>query len=107
LPREWSRTLAASAENGLYGVLRTAAGYELLLVEERRFNVPSPQELERAVESAFSAWQAERLAVDLTALSDAWRTAIPRDPLPRQVAPFLSEEAFGLPTPLPTPAPTP
>jgi parvulin-like peptidyl-prolyl isomerase len=107
LPREWSRTLAASAENGLYGVLRTSAGYELLLVEERRFNVPSPQELERAVEAAFNAWQAERLAIDLTALSDAWRTAIPSDPLPRQVAPFLSEETFGLPTPLPTPVPTP
>jgi parvulin-like peptidyl-prolyl isomerase len=99
LPPEWARFLAANTENGLYGPLRTAAGHELLLVEERRFSVPNPQELERAVEAAFSAWQAQRLAVDLTPLSDAWQAAIPTDPLPRQVAPFLSEEAFGLPTP--------
>jgi parvulin-like peptidyl-prolyl isomerase len=107
LPPEWARLLATSTENGLYGVVRTAAGYELLLVEERRFNVPSPQEVERAVEAAFRDWQARRLALDLTTLSDAWQSAIPTDPLPRQVAPFLSEEAFGLPTPLPTAVPTP
>ncbi len=107
LPPEWARLLATQTENGLYGALQTAAGYELLLVEERRFNLPSPQELEKAVEAAFRAWQARRLAVDLTTLSEGWRSAIPTDPLPRQVAPFLSEEAFGLPTPLPTALPTP
>ncbi|MFQ3536308.1 MAG: peptidylprolyl isomerase [Aggregatilineales bacterium] len=107
LPPEWARLLATNTENGLYGVVRTAAGYELLSVEERRFNLPSPQEVERAVEAAFRDWQARRLASDLTTLSDVWQSAIPTDPLPRQVAPFLSEEAFGLPTPLPTPAPTP
>ncbi|MCS6871733.1 MAG: peptidylprolyl isomerase [Anaerolineae bacterium] len=107
LPPEWARFLATNTENGLFGVLQTAAGYELILVEERRFNLPSPQEVERATEAAFRSWQARRLALDLTTLSDAWRTAIPSDPLPRQVAPFLSEEAFGLPTPLPTAVPTP
>jgi hypothetical protein len=38
----------------------------------------------------------------VTALSDAWHAAIPDDPLPRQVAPFMIEENFGLPTPGPT-----
>ncbi len=107
LPLEWARALAGNPENGLYGVLQTAAGYELLLVEDRRVNIPNPQEVERAVESAFRDWQARRLAVDLITVSEVWRQAIPTDPLPRQVAPFLTEETFGLPTPAPTAAPTP
>ena len=104
---EMARLVAASAGDGLFGPVAFEGGYEIVQVSERQVRLPNPQDLEQATDQAFSQWQIGRVARLVAALSDAWRDAIPEDPLPRDVAPFLREEFFGLPTPAPTPSATP
>lgn len=100
--------LISETGTGLYGVVQTALGYELVEVSERKLEIPQPSDFERAQDKAFADWQASQLASSrVQGLSDAWREAIPEDPLPRQVAPFLVEENFGLPTLIPTGTGTP
>ncbi|GAB4556487.1 MAG: hypothetical protein OHK0023_28910 [Anaerolineae bacterium] len=108
LAAEWSPVLISETGTGLYGVVQTALGYELVEVSERKLEIPQPSDFERAQDKAFADWQASQLASSrVQGLSDAWREAIPEDPLPRQVAPFLVEENFGLPTLIPTGTGTP
>lgn len=85
------------------GPIQAGDKWEVVYVEERKIDVPSPADLERLRQQAFVDWltnQANSLLV--TSLNDTWQTLIPTDPLPRDVAPFMTEENFGLPTPVPT-----
>lgn len=106
LPPALAQALQAAPGNGLVGPVETAAGFEVALMEDRQVNIASPEEVEKAARQAFQRWQDERAnSAYVTVLSDAWKQAIPADPLPREVAPFLREENFGLPTPAPTATP--
>jgi parvulin-like peptidyl-prolyl isomerase len=108
LAPEVVRAIRASEQTGLFGPIETANGFEIVRVDERTLNVPDPSELEEAASRAFVDWQDEQVGSDrVQALSDAWRDAIPGDPLPRDVAPYLTEAFFGLPTPAPTGTGTP
>jgi hypothetical protein len=101
-------SVVQNAEYGLLGPIETASGVYVVAYEDRKFDVPKPEDVERAQNSAFDAWQRRQMSSSLVApLSDAWRKAIPADPLPREVAPFMREELLGLPTPNTTTTPTP
>src|SRR5262249_8663372 len=96
----------------LFGPIQTKSGFYLILVTDRRVNVPKPEDVDKLRNQAFNDWQAQKASSSyVSALSDVWKTAIPGDPLPRDVSPLMREENFGLPTPNPpstrTPAPGP
>lgn len=106
LSPELARLINASAENGLFGPVQTANGYEIALIENRKVDIPNPEELDRAAEQTFIKWQLEQVqSGTVVQVSEVWRNAIPTDPLPIQVAPFLTEASFGLPTLVPTATP--
>jgi parvulin-like peptidyl-prolyl isomerase len=106
LPLEVARAIQATTANGLLGPIQTTAGFEIVRVEDRKVDIPKPADLDQAQNNAFTQWQNEQATSNrVTALSDSWHDAIPDDPLPRQVAPFMIEENFGLPTPGPTATP--
>jgi parvulin-like peptidyl-prolyl isomerase len=106
LPLEVARAIQATTANGLLGPIQTSAGFEIVQVEDRQVNIPKPADLDQAQNNAFTQWQNEQAASNrVTVLSDSWHDSIPDDPLPRQVAPFMIEENFGLPTPGPTATP--
>jgi parvulin-like peptidyl-prolyl isomerase len=92
----------------LVGPIAAGETFEVVLLVSRTVNVPKPEEVEQAKARAFTNWLADQAtSLNVTSLSDVWRSAIPSDPLPRDVAPFMIEENFKLPTPVPTATPTP
>jgi len=96
--------LQNATENQIVGPIQTQQGYEVVQFLERKVNLPKPEDVDSLTTKAFVAWQNEReSSAFVQSLTDAWKQAIPGDPFPRDVAPFLSEENFGLPTPVPTP----
>ncbi len=100
---EVARAVQAGGAETLFGPLETAAGWEVVQITDRQLDIPQPEELDKAADRAFSRWQTQKIAsAYVTQHSDVWRAAVPRDPLPREVAPYLTEENFGLPTPPPT-----
>jgi parvulin-like peptidyl-prolyl isomerase len=106
LPGAAAEAVRSSANTGLFGPFDTGQGFEIVLVESRTVNVPKPGDISDAEGKAFTAWQSEKTSSNfVAALSDAWKKAIPADPLPRDVSPLMREENFGLPTVAPTPSP--
>jgi parvulin-like peptidyl-prolyl isomerase len=102
LAPEIAQKLKSSDISGLIGPFNTAQGFEILSVDDRRVNVPGPGDLEKAEDQAYVDWQSKKASSSFVAtLSDAWKNAIPTDPLPRDVSPLMREENFGLPTPRP------
>jgi parvulin-like peptidyl-prolyl isomerase len=90
-------------ENGLYGPIATGRGFEVIQVDDRKVNLPKPEEIDRTESQTFSAWQSDKVNSSyVAALNDVWQKAIPADPLPRDVSPLMREENFGLPTLQPT-----
>jgi hypothetical protein len=95
----------SSSENKVFGPIQTANGFEIIKVDDRRFDLPNPADISKAEEQAYNRWLSSRAESNFVAsLGDVWRDAIPNDPLPRQVAPYLAEEYLGLPTLTPTPS---
>lgn len=112
LPLAVSRALNALPDKdakGLLPVITVGDGtFEIVNLLERKVTVPKPQDVSDEVTRQFQAWQkAQAESTLVTTLTDAWKTAVPGDPLPRDVATFMTEENFGLPTPVPTGSPTP
>ncbi len=102
-----AQAIRATADKGLFGPFATAQGFEIVLVEDRKVNVPKPGDISDAEQKAFTAWQTETASSNyVAALNDVWKKAIPADPLPRDVSPLMREENFGLPTVAPTIMPT-
>jgi parvulin-like peptidyl-prolyl isomerase len=103
LAPEVMRAIRATEDTGLFGPIETVDGFEIVRVDERTVDVPDPADLAEAASSAYVDWQDEQAAPErVRTLSDAWRDAMPADPLPRDVATYLTEEFFGMPTPAPT-----
>jgi parvulin-like peptidyl-prolyl isomerase len=104
LASEITRALNSSEALGLLPPIKTEAGYAVVYATDRQINVSNPEDLEKAQTDAFIAWQNQQADSALVApLSDAWLALTPTDPLPKQVAPYLTEENFGLPPLVPTP----
>ncbi len=100
--------LQNAADNQIVGPIQTKRGFEIAQRLEHKVTVPKADEVEKLTTQAFADWQTERQAsAFVQPLNEAWQAAIPDDPLPRQVAPFLIEANFGLPTPAPTLMATP
>jgi parvulin-like peptidyl-prolyl isomerase len=108
LAPEVAAVLQASKDNGLFGPIQTANGFELISLEDRKINIPKPADLDKERSQLFTQWQVRKAESDfVTVLNDSWKQAIPTDPLPRDVSPLMIEENFGLPTPQPTITATP
>ncbi len=108
LPSDVAQTLKQTNPTGLIGPFSTPQGFMLLSVDDHRVNVPKPEDVDNAESQAYVDWQSKQASSKLVvALSEAWKDAIPTDPLPRDVSPIMREENFGLPTPLPTAVATP
>ncbi len=104
LPPEVAQVLQPHAEYGLLEPIATKQGYQVILYEDRKVEIPQPADVAKSEALAFSNWQTSRANSNYVApLSDVWKEAIPADPLPRDVSPLMREENFGLPTPAPTP----
>ncbi len=99
LSQQAADAVRASTGNGLLGPLATNQGFEIILIEDRKINVPQPGDIAEAEVKAFTTWQTDKASSTyVAALSDVWKSAIPADPLPRDVSPLMREENFGLPT---------
>jgi parvulin-like peptidyl-prolyl isomerase len=108
LPTNLANALSGTDNNGLFGPIEADGKFEVALVESRDFKVLEPAEVDQINREAYVRWQRDRANSSyVQSFGDAWKTQIPADPLPRQVAPFLVEESFGLPTLVPTPIETP
>jgi len=104
LPPEVVPVIQPRADYGLLEPIATKQGYEVILYEDRKVDIPKPEDVARLQAVAFSNWQTNRANSNFVSpLSDVWKNAIPSDPLPRDVSPLMREENFGLPTPAPTP----
>jgi parvulin-like peptidyl-prolyl isomerase len=102
-----AEAIRTSSDYGLFGPFSAAQGFEIVLVEDRKLEMPKPGDISDAEAKAFAAWQTERASSNyVAALNDVWKKAIPADPLPRDVSPLMREENFGLPTVAPTGQPT-
>jgi parvulin-like peptidyl-prolyl isomerase len=108
LPDEVAQAIQATDKNGLLGPIATKQGFEVVLVEDRKTNIPKPADIDEAYSRAFNVWQSNKASSGyVVVLSDIWQKVIPADPLPRDVSPLMREENFGLPTAQPSAAPTP
>ncbi|MBX3083984.1 MAG: peptidylprolyl isomerase [Anaerolineae bacterium] len=89
----------------LVGPIAAEGKFEVILLQDRKINIPKPTDLDDAKKRAFTDWLArEANSSAVTSYTESWKDAIPTDPLPRDVAAFMKEENFNLPTPAPTTA---
>lgn len=97
LAPEVAQAVEASDHNGIFGPIQTANGYEIVRVEDRKFEIPDPAEISQAEAQAFSRWLNTRAGSNFViSLSNLWQTETPTDPQPRDVAPYLDEAWLGL-----------
>jgi len=107
LPAPLANAVQAKSENGIVGPIRTDGGYDVVVIEDRKMNIPQPGDIERAIQRAYVNWQTAQVDALVRAQDDIWKQVIPTDPIPVQVAPYMREENFGLPTLAPSETPRP
>jgi parvulin-like peptidyl-prolyl isomerase len=99
LSDEVASAIQASTGYGLIGPIATKQGFEVIHYEDRKTNVPNPEQVGAAQTRAYNTWLSARASSNfVVALNETWPQAIPADPLPRDVSPLMREERFGLPT---------
>lgn len=107
LPAPLANAVQAKNENGTIGPIRTDGGYDLVVIEDRKVEIPQPGDVERAIQRAYVDWQTAQVDSLVRAQDNIWQQLIPTDPIPVQVAPYMREENFGLPTLAPSETPRP
>lgn len=93
------KTAIFDAEEGdIIGPFPTSEGWYLALVVSFVVDIPQPADLQAVREEHYRQWILERMDdPEYTINHDNWLSFVPKDPLPRDISPLLSDDNFVLP----------
>ncbi len=114
LPDDIKSAIFNAEQGEIIGPFPTSEGWYLARVVSFVVDIPQPADLQSIREEYYRQWILERMDdPDYTTEYDNWLSFVPKDPLPRDISPLLSDDNFVLPDspfedldgPTPTPIP--